>query len=145
MSRFRRIAHTLWHCQYHCVWVPKYRHRVLSGEVGREVHNCIRVFAERAGCEVVELNVQRDHVHLLVMVPPKVSISTLMGTLKGRTAIRVFKKFPSLRQKPYWGNHFWAPGYCVDTVGVNADMIKRYVKYQEDRERVQEKQLRMKY
>ena len=92
MSRFKKLSHVIWHCQYHIVWVPKYRYRVLSGEIG------------------------------------KVSISKLMGTLKGRTAIIVFSKFPYLKNKPYWGNHFWAPGYCVDTVGLDAEMIRKYVK-----------------
>ena len=72
---------------------------------------------------------------MIVKVVPKVSVSQLMGTVKGRTAIRVFKKFPYLKNKPYWGNHFWAPGYCVDTVGVNEEMIRKYVKYQENVER----------
>ena len=78
------------------------------------------------------------------MVPPKVSISELIGTLKGRTAIRVFKKFPYLKNKPYWGNHFWAPGYCVDTVGLDAEKILKYVKYQEQKEQ-REEQLRLKF
>ena len=72
------------------------------------------------------------------MVPPKVSISDLMGTLKGRTAIRIFKQFAYLKKKPYWGNHFWAPGYCVDTIGLNEEIIRKYVKYQEAKERRQE-------
>jgi len=72
------------------------------------------------------------------MVPPKVSISDLMGTVKGRTAIRVFKQFPYLKGKPYWGNHFWAKGYCVDTVGLDAEMIRKYVQYQEKKERREE-------
>jgi putative transposase len=79
------------------------------------------------------------------MVPPKVSISKLMGTVKGRTAIRVFKTFPYLRQKPYWGNHFWAKGYCVDTVGLDEEMIRKYVKHQEKHERDNENQQRMKF
>ena len=95
----------------------------------------VNVFSERYGCEVVELNVQEDHVHLLVRVPPKVSISQLMGILKGKTAIHLFNKFPHLKKKPYWGNHFWANGYCVDTVGVNEEMVQKYVKYQEANER----------
>ena len=78
------------------------------------------------------------------MVPPKVSISELVGTLKGRSAIRVFKQFPYLKEKPYWGNHFGAPGYCVDTVGLDAEMIRAYVKHQEDRERRSE-QLKLDY
>jgi putative transposase len=138
VSRFRKLSHAIWHCQYHVVWVPKYRHRVLTGDVAQEVYNCIQVFTGRKTCEVIELNVLKDHIHMITMIPPKVSISDLMGTVKGRTAIRVFKKFPYLKQKPYWGNHFWAPGYCVDTVGLDADMIRKYVKYQEDKERTEE-------
>ena len=134
MSRFKKLNHVVWHCQYHIIWVPKYRYRVLKGEVAHEVHNCIQMFCSQLGCEVVELNIQPDHVHLLTLVPPKISISKLLGTVKGRTAIRVFQKFPYLKQKPYWGNHFWAQGYCVDTVGVDAEMIKKYVKYQETKE-----------
>ena len=84
----------------------------------------IRVYSERLGCEIVELNVQEYHVHLLIKVPPKVSISTLMGTVKGKTALQVFRQFSYLKDKPYWGNHFWAKGYCVDTVGVDAEMIR---------------------
>ena len=131
MSRFQKLSQTIWHCQYHIVWVPKYRFRILIGEIAAEVGNCVRAFSEQKGCRIIELNVQIDHVHLLTLVPPKVSISELMGTLKGRTAIRVFNKFKELKNKPYWGNKFWARGYCVDTVGLDSDMIRKYVKYQE--------------
>ena len=139
MSRFRKLSHAIWHCQYHIVWVPKYRYRILSGMVGQEVERCIRSFSDRLGAEIVELNVQEDHVHLLVMVPPKTSISEFMGTIKGRTAIRVFNKFRHLKHRPYWGNHFWARGYCVDTVGLDAEKIRKYVKYQEEREKRSER------
>ena len=142
MSRFRKLSQALWHCQYHIVWTPKYRFRVLEGLVAQEVHNGIQVFCGRLGCEVVELNIQKEHIHLLVMVPPKVSISNLLGTVKGRTAIRVFRQFPYRKQKSYWGNHFWSPGYCVDTIGLDAEMIRAYVKYQEQKERRAE-QLRL--
>lgn len=124
----------MWHCQYHIVFVPKYRLRILTGNVAEEVAKCIRAFSEQQKAEIVELNIQVDHVHLLVMVPPKVSISNFVGTLKGRTAIRVFNKFRHLKHKPYWGNKFWARGYCVDTVGLDEDKIKKYVKYQERKE-----------
>ena len=135
MSRFQKLSQTIWHCQYHIIWVPKYRFKILIGEIGAEVANCIRAFSEQKGCRIIELNVQIDHVHLLIMVPPKVSISELMGTLKGRTAIRVFNKFKELKNKPYWGNKFWARGYCVDTVGLDSEMIRKYVKYQEQKEK----------
>ena len=79
---------------------------------------------------------------MVVMVPPKVSISDLMGRLKGQTAMKVFRRFRHLRKKPYWGNHFWAKGYCVDTVGLDAEMVRKYVRHQEKKER-QIKQLRL--
>ena len=138
MSRFRKLSHTLWHCQYHIVWVPKYRFRILTGAVGEEVGRCIRTFAEQLKTEVIELNVQSDHVHLLAMVPPKLSISDYVGTLKGRTAIRVFNKFRELKRRPYWGNDLWAKGYCVDTVGLDEEKIRKYVQYQQKREQVHE-------
>ena len=83
------------------------------------------------------MNVQVDHVQMLVKVPPKLSISVLMGVLTGRTAIWLFNVFPSLRKKPYWGNHFWAKGYCVDTVGLTSEMIQKYVRFQEKEEQSQ--------
>jgi putative transposase len=137
MSRFQRASHVIWHCQYHVVWVPKYRFRILRGPIAQEVQKFVMVFCEQRGCEVVELNVQQDHVHLLVKVPPKLSISNLMGALKGRTAIRLFNQFPQLRTKQYWGNHFWAKGYCVDTVGLDSEMIQKYVRFQEREEQHQ--------
>ena len=138
MSRFRKLTHAIWHCQYHIVWVPKYRYRVLTGSVAYEVEQCARSFSSRKSCEVLELSVQVDHVHVVCMIPPKLSISDYVGIVKGRTAIRVLKKFPDLKKRPYWGNHFWAKGYCVDTVGLDAEKIRRYVKYQEAKERQQE-------
>jgi len=83
MSRFDKLSHV--------IWTPKYRYRVLTGNVKKEVFECLQVYSNRLKCQVVELNVQEDHVHLLIKVPPKQSISELMGALKGRTAIRVFK------------------------------------------------------
>ena len=140
MSRFRKLTQTIWHCQYHMVWVPKYRYRILEGKVAIEVSNCIRAFSERKGCEIVELNVRSDHVHLLVMIPPKISISDYAGMIKGRTAIRVFNKFKELKSNPYWGNKFWSRGYCVDTVGLDSEMIRKYVRHQEQKERRTEQQ-----
>lgn len=133
MSRFQKLSHVLWCCQYHVIFVPKYRYRVLTGAVGKFVYGSIRAQAQRLSCQVIELNIQSDHVHLLLQIPPKLSISMLVGRVKGKTAIQVFQKFPQLRTKRYWGNHFWAAGYCVDTVGVNSEMIRKYVKYQEKR------------
>ncbi len=105
--------------------------------IREEIKKTIQVFCGRLDCEVVELNVQEDHVHLLVRVPPKLSISELMGTMKGKTAIQIFRQFPGLKKKPYWGNHFWSRGYCVDTVGIDEEMIRKYVKFQEKEEQRQ--------
>jgi len=107
----------------------------LTGEVAQETEACIRAFVEQQKGELVELNIQIDHVHLLVLVPPKVSISNFVGTLKGRTAIRVFNRFRKLKNKPYWGNHFWSRGYCVDTVGLDEEMVRKYIKYKQAKQR----------
>ena len=132
MSRFKKLSKSIWHCKYHIVWVPKYRLKILTGEVAIETAKCIRVFSEQQKCEIIELNIQKDHVHILVMIPPKISISKYVGTVKRRTAIRIFNKFRHLKTKPYWGNHFWAEGYCVDTIGLDEEMIRKYIKYQDD-------------
>ena len=135
MSRFKKLSQKIWCCQYHIVWTPKYRYRILEGEIAKVTQESIRNFTSQQKCEIKELNVQHDHVHLLVMIPPKVSVSNYVGTVKGRTAIQILNKFRKLKKKPYWGNHFWARGYCVDTVGLDEEMIRKYVKYQEEKEK----------
>ena len=140
MSKYKKLSHVIYKCDYHIVWTPKYRYRVLFGEMKNLVEHDIKMLCEWKGSEVLELNVQPDHVHLVVSIPPKVSVSTLMGTLKGKLAIKVFKSYPKLKQKPYWGNHFWSRGYFVNTVGMDEDMIRRYVKYQEEEEKKEEMQ-----
>jgi len=139
MSRFKKMSHAIWHCTYHIVWTPKYRYRILKDKLKEEVEHCIRLFAAQKRCVIKELNIQIDHVHLLIEVPPKESISDMVGVLKGRTAIRVFNRFKELKHRPYWGNHFWSKGYCVDTVGLDEEMIRRYVKYQEEKEKKEER------
>lgn len=135
MSRFRKASHTIWPCQYHVVWVPKYRYRILTGQVKESLQTGIQAICGFSGCEVVELNVQTDHVHLILMVPPKQSISDLLGRLKGQSGMRLFRQFQHLKKRLYWGNHFWAKGNCVDTVGLDAEMIGKDVRYQEDKEK----------
>jgi putative transposase len=85
------------------------------------------------------LNVQEDHVHVVVSIPPKVSVSDYMGMIKGKTAIKLFKSYPGMRKKPYWGNHFWARGYFISTIGVDEETIRKYVRYQEKQEKREEK------
>jgi putative transposase len=100
MSRFRKLSQTIWHCQYHIVWLPKYRFRVLKGSIAEEVVTCIRIFSEQLGCEIIEMNIQVDHVHLLVMVPPKVSVSGLQGQSKGERRSGSLINFASSRKSP---------------------------------------------
>ena len=141
-SKYRKLSHVVYKCDYHIVWTPKYRYRVLFGEVKSLVEKDMRTLCEWKGVEIQELNVQVDHIHLVCSIPPKVSVSELLGTLKGKLAIKLFKSYPNLKQKPYWGNHFWSRGYFVTTVGVDEEIIKRYVKYQEGEDKKEETQTR---
>ena len=135
-GKYRKLSHVVYQCNYHIVWVPKYRFRILTGAVKELIEHDIHVLCAWKEVEVIELSVQSDHVHLVCSIPPKVSVSKFMGLLKGKLAIKLFK---SLRKKPYWGNHFWARGYFVNTVGLDEEIIRRYVKYQEKKEREEER------
>ena len=141
-KKYRKLSHVVYKCDYHIVWTPKYRYRVLFGEVKSLVEKDIEMLCEWKGIEIIELNVQIDHIHIVCSIPPKVSVSELMGTLKGKLAIKIFKSYPKLKVKPYWGNHFWSRGYFVTTVGVDEEIIKRYVKYQEGEDKKEESQTR---
>ncbi len=99
-SKYKKLSHVVYKCDYHIVWTPKYRYRVLFGEVKSLVENDIGMLCERKSVEVIELNVRIDHVHVMVSIPPKISVSILMGTLKGKLAIKLFKSYPKLKQKP---------------------------------------------
>ena len=112
----------------------------MKGGVGKYIEETIRSICEWKSIEIMELNVREDHVHAVVNIPPKLSISEVMGILKGKTAIKLFKSYPALKRKPYWGNHFWSRGYCVSTVGLDENKIRRYVRYQEENERLEEDQ-----
>jgi putative transposase len=101
MGKYKKLSHVIYKCEYHIVWVPKYRLRILKGEIRELVERDIRMLSEWKSCEVQELNVQEDHIHLLISVPPKVSTSKLMGVLKGKIAIKLFKSYPKFKQKPY--------------------------------------------
>ena len=138
MAKWKKSAHVVYQCSYHLVWTPKYRYRILQGEIKEFVEKKIRVVCEWKHVEVLEMTIMSDHVHMVAIIPPKLAISELMGILKGKTAIAVFQQRKSLRTKPYWGNHFWSRGYCVTTVGIDEEKIRRYVKYQEDAERLSE-------
>lgn len=131
MGKFRKLTHVYYKCEYHIVFTPKYRFRILEGLVKSLVEHDMQVVSGWKDVHLLEVNVQVDHIHLVCSVPPKLSISDYLGTLKGKLAIKLFKTYPHLKQKPYWGNHFWSRGYFVSTVGLDEEMIRRYVKYQQ--------------
>lgn len=133
--RFKKLAHSIYECKYHVVFCPKYRYRVLKDEIAEYVRQQIYRLCEQKGqVEVLESNVQLDHVHLVVSIPPKYAVSNIMGYLKGKIAIRVFNQYPKLGRR-YWGRHLWSRGYCVSTVGLDEEQIRKYVKWQERREK----------
>lgn len=138
MSKYRKLSHVIYLCNYHIVWVPKYRYRILESGIKEYVEKDIRSICEWKEVEIIELSIQKDHIHIVVSIPPKLSVSDFMGILKGKTAIKIFKAYGQLKKKVYWGNHFWARGYFVNTVGIDEDMIRRYVKYQEEEEKKEE-------
>jgi len=139
MGKYRKLTHVVYKCDYHIVFTPKYRFRILTGEIATAIEQDIRQICSWKEVEIDEMSIQKDHVHMVVSIPPRLSVSDFMGILKGKTAIRMFKSHPHLKQKPYWGNNFWARGYFVNTVGANEEMIRRYVKYQEEEERKMER------
>ena len=134
MSRFNKLAHAVWDCKYHVVWCPKYRFRILKGDIAKSVREIIRQLCEWRTIEILAGNVQTDHVHMVISFPPKYSVAEVIGFLKGKSAIKVFDRHLDLKKR-YWGRHFWAKGYCVSTVGLNEEQIKKYVTWQINRDR----------
>ena len=129
MHDFKRLAHAVWDCKYHIVWCPKYRFQILKGEVGKSMREIIRELCRHKQITILEGNVQVDHIHLVVSIPPKYSVSYVVGYLKGKSAVAIFDRFCQLKKR-YWGRHFWARGYCVGTVGLDEEMIRKYVRWQ---------------
>mgnify|MGYP001362505800 CR=1 FL=1 len=133
--QFKRLAHSIYECKYHVVFCPKYRYRILRDEVAEYTQQQIyRLCQQKDGVEVLELNVQLDHVHMIVSIPPKYAVSSVMGYLKGKLAIRLCAQYEKLGRR-YWGRHLWSRGYCVSTIGLDEDKIRKYVNWQEKRER----------
>ena len=138
MSRFKRLSHSIYECKYHIVFCPKYRYKILKEEVAEYTKREIeRLCEQKDKVEVLELNVQVDHVHLVVSIPPKYAVSSFMGYMKGKLAIRIFNRYEKLGKK-YWGRKLWSRGYCVSTVGIDEEQIRKYVKWQEKREKEDE-------
>jgi putative transposase len=133
--KFKKLSHSLYECKYHIVFCPKYRFRILKDEIAETVKQQIYSLCRyKDGVDVMELNIQVDHVHLIVVIPPKYSVSDFVGYLKGKLAIRLFQQYERLGKR-YWGQHFWSRGYCVSTIGLDEEQIRKYVKWQEERDR----------
>lgn len=125
-----KLAHVVWECKYHIVFVPKYRYNIFTREVKESIKDELKKLCLWMRVEIIEGHVCKDHIHMCITIPPKLAVSEVVGTLKGKSAIRMFKKFPELR-KQYWGSHFWSRGYYVSTVGKNEEMIRQYIKDQD--------------
>jgi len=134
MNNEQSLAHTRWECKYHVVWIPKYRRKRLFGEIRRELGPVLRELAKHKGSEILEGKMKADHVHMLISIPPKYSVSHVIGYLKGKSAIHIARTFGG-RQKNFTGEHFWARGYYVSTVGIDEAALRRYIQQQEDDDR----------
>ena len=126
---FKKLSHSLYECKYHIVFCPKYRYKILDGAVKAHLLKLFyKLCEQKDGLEIIEINIQPDHIHIIISIPPKYAVSEIMGFLKGKTALKMFDKFPHLRKK-YWGQHFWSRGYCVSSVGLDEERIRKYVKW----------------
>ncbi len=143
-KRFKKLSHTLYECKYHFAFCPKYRFRIYKDEIAEYTKQQVYILCrQKELVEVLELNVQMDHIHLVMVIPPKYSVSSVMGFLKGKLSLRLFQRYERLGKR-YWGRHLWARGYCVSTVGLNEQQIREYVKWQEKLEKeIEHKQLNM--
>ena len=123
------LAHTKWECKYHLVFAPKYRRQIIYGKLKVEVGKILRDLCERKGIEIIQAECCIDHIHMLVRIPPKYSVSEIMGYLKGKSSLIIFDGHANLKYK-YENRHFWCRGYYVDTVGRNKKAIEKYIKNQ---------------
>ena len=129
------LAHTKWNCKYHIVFAPKYRRQIIYGKIKADIGKMLRKLCEYKQIEILEAEACKDHIHMLISVPPKYSISQVMGYLKGKSSLMIFEKYANLKYK-YGNRHFWCRGFYVDTVGRNKKAIAEYIKNQlhEDKE-----------
>jgi len=127
----RQSAHGAYHHQYHIVWIPKYRKRVLKDDLKQFVEQRLRdVETYHPEVEIQKYSIQVDHVHLIIVIPPKYAVSAIVGKIKANTSRAIRKEFEWIK-KIYWRNEFWSPGFFSSTVGINEAIIKRYVEFQE--------------
>lgn len=123
------LSHTTWNCKYHIVFAPKFRRQVIYGKLKSDIGKILRELCERKGIEIIEAECCKDHVHMLVQIPPKYSVAEIMGYLKGKSSLIIFDRHANLKYK-YGNRHFWCRGYFVDTVGKNAKKIEEYIRNQ---------------
>jgi putative transposase len=134
MQPYESLKHTTWECKYHVVFIPKYRRKVLYAQSRRDLGTVFRGLAEQKECKVEEGHLMPDHVHMLLSVPPKYSVSSVMGFIKGKSAIHIARVYAG-RRRNYVGRHFWACGYWVSTVDKNEAAVRRYIQDQEKEDR----------
>ena len=130
MQIYESLKHTTWECKYHVVFIPKYRRKALYAQLRRDLGAVFRDLAEQKECKVEEGHLIGDHVHMLLSVPPKYSVSSVMGFIKGKSAIHIARVYAG-RRRNFVGQHFWARGYWVSTVGKNEAAVRRYIQEQE--------------
>ena len=123
------LAHTSWNCKYHIVFAPKYRRQVIYGKLKQDIGKTLRDLCDRKGINIIEAECCPDHIHMLLEIPPKYSVSQIMGYLKGKSSLIIFYRHANLKYK-YGNRHFWCRGYYVDTAGKNAKKIQEYIKNQ---------------
>lgn len=123
------LSHSKWECKHHIVFAPKFRRKVIYGQLKRDIANILSMLCKRKGVEIVEAEMCPDHVHMLVRIPPNISVSSFMGYLKGKSTLMIFERHANLKYK-YGNRHFWCRGYYVDTAGKNAKKIQEYIRNQ---------------
>ena len=123
------LSHTTWNCKYHIVFAPKYRRKIIYSELKQDIANILSMLCKHKEVNIVEAEICLDHVHMLVEIPPKMSVSDFVGYLKGKSTLMIFERHANLKYK-YGNRHFWCRGYYVDTVGKNAKKIEEYIRNQ---------------
>ena len=131
------LSHTKWRCQYHIVFAPKYRRQIIYGKYKAEIGKILRTICIRHGVEIIKANACPDHIHMLVTIPPHLSVSSFMGYLKSKSSLMIFDKHANLKYK-YGNRHFWCRGYYVDTVGRNKIAIAKYIQNQIQEDQIAE-------
>ena len=123
------LDHTTWRCQYHVVFAPKYRRLEIYGAIKADIGKILRQLCQQKGVEIIEAEACPDHIHMLISIPPKYSVSQIMGFLKGKSSLMIFDRHANLKYK-YGNRHFWARGYYVDTIGRNKKQVQEYIRMQ---------------